>query len=51
MSKSLLNDPFASLSNKALVQGAPFDVGSLGRLPVVPGGRRPSGSAHECKFS
>jgi hypothetical protein len=35
MSKPLLNDPFASLSNKALVQGAPFDAGSLGRLPVV----------------
>jgi hypothetical protein len=29
MSKSLLNDPFALLSNQSLVQGAPFDAGSL----------------------
>jgi hypothetical protein len=32
MSKPLLNDPFALLSNKALVQGAPFDAGSLGHF-------------------
>jgi hypothetical protein len=51
MSKPLLNDPFALLSNKASVQGTPFDAGSLGRLPIVPSGRSPSGSAHECKFS
>jgi hypothetical protein len=51
MSKPLLNDPFALLSNKASVEGAPFDAGSLGRLPVVPNGRSPPGPAHECKFS
>jgi hypothetical protein len=51
MSKPLLNDPFALLSNKASVEGVPFDAGSLGRLPVVPNGRSPSGSANECKFS
>jgi hypothetical protein len=32
MSKRLLNDPFALFSNKALVQGAPFDAGSLGHF-------------------
>jgi hypothetical protein len=36
MSKPLLNDPLALFSNKALVQGAPFDAGSLGHLPVAP---------------
>jgi hypothetical protein len=51
MSKPLLNDRFALLSNKALVQGAPFDAGSLGRLPVVSDGTSPSGSTQECKFS
>jgi hypothetical protein len=51
MSKPLLSDPFALLSNKALVQGAPFDAGSLGHLPIVPNGRSPSGAMHECKFS
>jgi hypothetical protein len=36
MSKPLLNDPRALFPNKALVQGAPFDAGSLGLLPLLP---------------
>jgi hypothetical protein len=51
MSKRLLNDPFALFSNKALVQGAPFDAGSLGHFLCPPNGRSPSGSPHEDKFS
>jgi hypothetical protein len=36
MSKPLLNDPRALFPNKAFVQGAPFDAGSLGLLALVP---------------
>ena len=51
MSEPLLSDPFALLSNKALVQGAPFDTGSLRPFACSPNGRSPSGSRHEYKFS
>ena len=41
MSKPLLNDSRALFPNKAFVQGAPFDAGSLGLLPLAPNGTSP----------
>ncbi len=49
MSKQLLNDPRALFPIKAVVQGAPFDAGSLG-LGLAPNGTSPSGNTHKRKF-
>jgi|GraSoi_2013_40cm_1033754.scaffolds.fasta_scaffold18784_2 hypothetical protein len=51
MSEPLLNDPFALLSNKALVQGAPFDAGSLRPFACSPTAEVRLDSGHEYKFS
>ena len=45
-SKPLLNEPFSLVLKQGLAQGAPFDAGSLGLLPLAPNGRSPSGVVH-----